>query len=50
MPNWIQGPGFYLVQSTKPYDADKLKLEMIELEAKIQEADSYWANRKEITT
>lgn len=46
MPNWIQGPWFYLVQSTEPYDADKLKHEMNELEAKIQIAEKYWAERK----
>lgn len=46
MPIWIQGPGLYLVQSTKPYDADKLKREMNELEVKIRMAERYWANRK----
>lgn len=46
MPNWIPGPGFHLVQSNKPYDADKLKREMNELEVKIRMAECYWANRK----
>ncbi|WP_188006822.1 hypothetical protein GGGNBK_19015 [Sporosarcina sp. ANT_H38] len=46
MPKWIHGPGFYLVQSTEKYDADKLKREMVELEEKILMAERYWANRK----
>lgn len=49
MPNWIQGPGFYLVQSNEPYDADKIKREMNELEVKIRMAERYWAERKEQT-
>lgn len=46
MPKWIPGPWFYLVQSTEPYEADKLKREMNELEVQIRMAERYWANRK----
>jgi hypothetical protein len=46
MPNWINGGGFFLVQSTEPYDADKLKREMEALEQQIQAAERYWAERK----
>lgn len=46
MTKWIPGPGLYLVQSTEPYDTDKRKREMNELEVKIRMAERYWANRK----
>ena len=50
MPNWINGGnGIYLVQATEPYDADKLKREMDELELEIQAAERYWAAQKERT-
>ncbi len=49
MTNWINGGGFYLVQAAAPYDADKLKREMAELEVKIQMAERYWAERKVMT-
>ena len=49
MPNWINGGGFYLVQSTEPFDEDRLKREMAELEAEIQTAERYWAERKAMT-
>ena len=49
MTDWINGGGFYLVQATEPYDAEKLKREMAELEAEIQTAERYWAERKAMT-
>ena len=49
MTKWIKGPGLYLVQATEPYDADKLKREMAELEVEIQTAERYWAERKAMT-
>lgn len=49
MTDWINGGGFYLVQSSEPYDKDKLKKEMDALELKIQAAERYWAAQKERT-
>lgn len=46
MPNWINGGGFYLVQAMREYSAAELKSEMDELEAEIQRAERYWAERK----
>lgn len=49
MPNWINGGGFSLVQATREYSAEELKREMNELEAEIQKAERYWAERKAMT-
>ncbi|MFC5587576.1 hypothetical protein ACFPRA_01465 [Sporosarcina soli] len=49
MPNWINGGGFWLVQSTEPYNAERIKQEMEALEQQIQAAERYWAAQKERT-
>ncbi|MEK4403482.1 hypothetical protein MKZ26_03425 [Sporosarcina sp. FSL K6-6792] len=49
MSDWINGGGFYLVQSTRNHSPEELKREMDELEVKIQTAERYWAERKAMT-
>ena len=46
MPEWIEGPGFYVVQPTGSVDKEKLKAEMDALEIKLQEAEACIASRK----
>ncbi|BAQ11341.1 type 4 fimbrial biogenesis protein pilo [Bacillus sp. OxB-1] len=46
MPEWIKGPGFYVIQPTGPVDKEILKAEMDALEIKLREAEARIAARK----
>lgn len=47
MPRWINGGGFYLVQPTEPYSAEKIRIGMEELELKIQLAERLIEERRQ---
>lgn len=46
MTEWINGGGFYLVQSTHVLSMEERKARMDALELKLQEAERYFAERK----
>lgn len=46
MPKWIQGQGFYYVQSTGPIDEVENKKRMDELEARLQKAEKRIEKKK----
>lgn len=49
MPEWIQGQGFYYVQSTGPIDEVENKKRMDELEARLQNAEERIEKKKALT-